>query len=87
GIEDNTTVYKPFSVYNSAGFTSGKEPLQIVCNQPFGIKLFNAVGQQLLVEENANGNFSLNGESLSAGVYVVEITVNGAAHSVKLVKH
>jgi hypothetical protein len=87
GIDDEDEIEKPFRVYNSAGFAAGNGSVQIICDRLFNVKLYNSIGQTLLSATSTNGNFNLNGQGLNAGVYILEVQLEDAAHTVKLVKH
>ncbi|MFT4544037.1 MAG: hypothetical protein ACI9EQ_000490 [Bacteroidia bacterium] len=87
GIDDEDEIEKPFRIYNSAGFAAGNGSVQIICDRLFNVKLYNSIGQTLLSATSTNGNFNLNGQGLNAGVYILEVQLEDAAHTVKLVKH
>ncbi|MFT4594606.1 MAG: hypothetical protein ACI85G_000520, partial [Psychroserpens sp.] len=82
GIDDEDEIEKPFRIYNSAGFAAGNGSVQIICDRLFNVKLYNSIGQTLLSATSTNGNFNLNGQGLNAGVYILEVQLEDAAHTV-----
>jgi hypothetical protein len=87
GIEDQEDIAKPFRVYNSAGFTAGTGPMQVVSNQEFRANLFNSVGQLISSSGSDSNQFMLKSDGLSSGVYVLKIELEGISGAVKLVKN
>jgi hypothetical protein len=87
GIEDQEYIAKPFRVYNSAGFTAGTGPMQVVSNQEFRANLFNSVGQLISSSGSDSNQFMLKSDGLSSGVYVLKIELEGISGAVKLVKN
>jgi hypothetical protein len=87
GIEDQEYIAKPFRVYNSAGFTAGTGPMQVVSNQEFRANLFNSVGQLISSSGSDSNQFMLKSDGLSSGVYVLKIELEGIGGAVKLVKN
>ena len=87
GISEESLATKSYRVYNTAGFANGGSALEVSSDREFEISLYNSVGQLLLSEHVTSNTFSLNSDGLSAGVYVLQVEINGTIDAIKLVKH
>ncbi len=86
GIEETANINQHFRVFNTLGFSNGTSPLQIIAEQPFNIRLYNAVGQLVQTESATNGAFLLSGEKLGAGVYLMVLEDEVLSQTIKLIK-
>ena len=87
GISEESLATKSYRVYNTAGFATGGSALQVSSDQEFEISLYNNMGQLLLSEHVTSNAFSLKSNGLSAGVYILQVEINGTTDAIKLVKH
>lgn len=76
-----------FNVFNTAGFTSGEEPLRVVVNSTATAKLYNAVAQLVEIFATENGIIRVSSVGLESGIYILQVADEAHVESVKLVKH
>jgi len=77
----------PFRVYNSAGFASGDSPLQLVSDRSVTIRLYNALGQQVLTRSGATGILEVDPADLHPGLYVLEVSTSENKATFKLIRY
>lgn len=87
GIDDNAEIINPFRIFNSASFAAGTGSVQVVSDRNFQTKLFSSVGQMISSVNSYNNQILLHSNGLSAGVYILEIEMDGVNYAVKLVRN
>jgi hypothetical protein len=86
-VDENTAIFKSFSVYPNPATHLLNISINNVCNNNAKVSIYNISGQQIMNSNMNSNNIQLNIESLSKGIYFVNIiNENGFNKSVKFVK-
>jgi hypothetical protein len=84
---DETLSVDTFDALNFDYFVDAQNNLNLSANQSFEqVNLFNLLGQQVLNQKLNSQNESVNLNSLTNGVYLAKVQINGVAKTFKIIK-
>lgn len=87
GVDEFSATDSQFEILNTAGFSSGNEPLIVLHDNEIEVRLFNALAQQVDSWSSATGRIEISSAKLKPCVYLLEVNSYRTKETFKLVKY